>query len=178
MFNFPRKPASTLSRAFLAGSLAACGLCFPLAAAAVTSNAPITAVQRSDDAPPLDVHRMFALGMIESGNDDRAIGSAGEVSRYQLSPSVWKTYSKSLDYQNPEVSLQVARQHWNYLAAYFKEKTSHTPDDFDCTSCGTPASGTMRARISPAASSLLLSRTAPNGSSTSSIARIDVIPNF
>ena len=31
-----------------------------------------------------------ALGMQESGNDDKAIGQAGEVSRYQILPSVWK----------------------------------------------------------------------------------------
>src|SRR6266516_276163 len=58
----------------------------------------------------------FALGMIESGNDDRGVGRAGEVSRYQIHPTVWRSYSGSREYQNPGVSLQVARQHWNYLA--------------------------------------------------------------
>lgn len=73
----------------------------------------------------------FALGMIESGNDDHGVGSAGEVSRYQIHPAVWKNYSSSRDYQNPDVSLQVARQHWNYLTHYFREKTGREPVPFD-----------------------------------------------
>ncbi len=79
----------------------------------------------------LDARRLDALGMIETGNNDREIGGAGEVSRYQIHPAVWKEYSKSKEYTNPEVSLQVARQHWAYLANYFKDKTGREPDDFD-----------------------------------------------
>lgn len=33
-----------------------------------------------------------ALGMIESGNNDKARGRSGEVSRYQIMPSVWRAY--------------------------------------------------------------------------------------
>jgi hypothetical protein len=73
----------------------------------------------------------FALGMIESGNDDRGVGRAGEVSRYQIHPAVWKNYSESWEYQNLDVSLQVARQHWNYLATYFRDKTAREPAPFD-----------------------------------------------
>ena len=73
----------------------------------------------------------FALGMIESGNDDRGVGRAGEVSRYQIHPAVWRNYSESREYQNPGVSLQVARQHWNYLATYFRDKTGREPAPFD-----------------------------------------------
>ncbi|HXG49204.1 MAG TPA: hypothetical protein VNO52_16390, partial [Methylomirabilota bacterium] len=36
-----------------------------------------------------------ALSLIESGNNDRAIGRAGEVSRYQILPTVWRRYSHS-----------------------------------------------------------------------------------
>jgi hypothetical protein len=81
--------------------------------------------------PPLDAKRLYALGMIETGNNDWVVGSAGEVSRYQLMPSVWKSYSRSSNYQDPGVSLQVARQHWFYLASYFQEKTGRAPTDFD-----------------------------------------------
>ncbi len=79
----------------------------------------------------LDAKLFFALGMIESGNDDRGIGRAGEVSRYQIHPSVWKLYSTSTDYRNPEVSAQVARQHWNYLTNYFREYAGRAPTPFD-----------------------------------------------
>jgi hypothetical protein len=78
-----------------------------------------------------DGKRMFALAMIETGENDREIGGDGEISRYQLSPKVWKCYTASEDYTDPEVSLQVASHHWNYLANYFKKKTGREPDDFD-----------------------------------------------
>jgi hypothetical protein len=78
-----------------------------------------------------DSKLFFALGMIESGNDDRGIGRAGEVSRYQIHPSVWKAYSTSSDYRNPEVSSQVARQHWIYLTNYFRESAGREPTPFD-----------------------------------------------
>jgi len=82
-------------------------------------------------ATALDSRLFFALGMIESGNDDRGIGRDGEVSRYQIHPSVWKAYSTSTDYGNPEVSAQVARQHWNYLTNYFREFAGRDPTAFD-----------------------------------------------
>jgi len=75
--------------------------------------------------------------MIETGNNDREIGTAGEISRYQIHPLVWKSYSKSMDYWDPEVSLQVARQHWGRLAAYFKEKPAANRMISTCTSFGT-----------------------------------------
>src|SRR5437762_6714819 len=83
-------------------------------------------------APSNPGDKLFiALGMIESGNDDRGVGRAGEVSRYQIHPAVWRNYSESREYQNPGVSLQVARQHWNYLATYFRNKTGREPAPFD-----------------------------------------------
>jgi hypothetical protein len=97
----------------------------------------------------------IALGMIESGNDDRGIGRAGEVSRYQIHPAVWKNYSESRDYQNPESALQVARQHWNYLTNYFRDRAGREPTPFDMyvlwnTRFGHYArKGFDRARLSP-----------------------------
>jgi len=44
--------------------------------------------ESSGDSTSFDEKLFFALGMIESGNDDRGIGRAGEVSRYQIHPSV------------------------------------------------------------------------------------------
>jgi len=116
---------------FLAGCLMVGALSLPAAARVVPTNpTPVPDSQR-DEPPALDAQRLFALGMIETGNDDRMIGQAGEISRYQLSPPVWKSYSRSMDYRNPDVSWQVARRHWNFLAAYFKEKTGRQPTDFD-----------------------------------------------
>jgi hypothetical protein len=129
MIKFTNKPLAFNHAIFVV--LVTCALCFPVTVRAISSDAALQPLPHADDAPVLDAPRLNALGMIETGNDDRAVGALGEVSRYQLSPSVWKSYSKSTDYRNPEVSLRVARQHWNYLAAYFKEKTSRIPTDYD-----------------------------------------------
>jgi hypothetical protein len=79
----------------------------------------------------LDPQRRFALGMIETGNRDSEIGGAGEVSRYQIMPSVWKQYSDSRSYQNPDTSLEVAQQHWSANYARFKQQAHRAPTDFD-----------------------------------------------
>lgn len=83
------------------------------------------------NASELDERRQLALGMIETGNDDNEIGGAGEVSRYQIMPSVWKHYSESSHYQNPAVSLAVARSHWTSLYNRFKQQAHREPTDFD-----------------------------------------------
>ncbi len=95
----------------------------------VQTNAVAAPCADSTLAP--DSCRLLALAMIETGTNDREIGRDGEVSRYQLSRAVWKSYTASQDYTDPEVSLQVAWQHWNYLANYFKQKTGREPDDYD-----------------------------------------------
>jgi len=120
-----------LAPALLAGCLTVGAMSLPAAATAVTSASAPASNQHRDELPTLDPRRLFALGMIETGNDDRAIGRAGEISRYQLSPPVWRSYSRSMEYRDPNTALQVARLHWNYLAAYFKDKTGRLPTDFD-----------------------------------------------
>jgi hypothetical protein len=114
-------------RSFLGLFLVAGPAVVPLRVQAIEPGKSAVASQTA----PLDERRIFALGMIETGNNDREIGGAGEVSRYQIHPVVWKNYSKSSDYANPDVALQVARQHWAYLTGYFKERTGREPDDFD-----------------------------------------------
>jgi hypothetical protein len=95
----------------------------------------VVAPSRPPAVPPkpavLDNRRLFALGAIETGNNDNEIGQAGEVSRYQIMPSVWKHYSHSSYYDNPQVSRAVAQQHWSSLRASFRKKTGREPDNFD-----------------------------------------------
>jgi hypothetical protein len=79
----------------------------------------------------LDERRQFALGMIETGNHDGEIGGAGEVSRYQIMPAVWRRYSDSRNYHDPGVSLEVAREHWIALYTMFKRRAGREPTDFD-----------------------------------------------
>jgi hypothetical protein len=79
----------------------------------------------------LDAHRRMALGMIETGNRDDEIGGAGEVSRYQIMPAVWRQYSQSVNYRNPDVSLAVAQKYWGRLYTRFVQHAHRQPTDFD-----------------------------------------------
>jgi len=89
------------------------------------------AVPTTSNSAVLSARHRFALGMIETANNDWEIGGAGEVSRYQIMPSVWKCYSASRSYQNPAVSLEVARQHWSALYTTFIKQARREPTDFD-----------------------------------------------
>jgi hypothetical protein len=94
------------------------------------ASSPVNAAD-SNNAGGLDTRRRRALGMIETGNNDNEIGGAGEVSRYQIMPSVWRHYNDSDCYRDPAVSLAVARQHWHTLYSEFKRQAHRDPDDFD-----------------------------------------------
>ncbi len=65
-------------------------------------------------ASAIEDKRYWALGMLESGNDDFAIGpAAGEVSRYQICPMLWsKTvgYIHQGDYRDPVIARGVAKK--------------------------------------------------------------------
>jgi len=75
--------------------------------------------------------RLEALSMLETGDRDSAVGGVGEVSRYQMLPSVWKQYSSSQAYQDPAVSQQVAGQHLAFLESNFRKQAGREPSEFD-----------------------------------------------
>jgi hypothetical protein len=72
-----------------------------------------------------------ALSMIESGNNDRAVGRAGEVSRYQILPKVWRQYTQSRAYRDSTLAALVAEQHLQFLESRFRVHTGEKPSDFD-----------------------------------------------
>src|SRR5438105_3434958 len=75
--------------------------------------------------------RLEAISMIETGNNDRARGRAGEISRYQLLPWVWRGYTTSQAYQDPAVAARVARQHLNYLEGWFRSQAGRPATEFE-----------------------------------------------
>ena len=72
-----------------------------------------------------------ALSLIETGGNDRVVGDAGEVSRYQILPVVWKRYTKSREFQNRGVASQVAARHLGLLRRSYEEEVKRPPTDFD-----------------------------------------------
>jgi len=75
--------------------------------------------------------KLEALSMIESDNNDLAVGQAGEVSRFQIRPQVWRHYSHSRAYENASVAAAVAQKHIAYLEALFRERTGREATDLD-----------------------------------------------
>lgn len=71
-----------------------------------------------------------ALSQIESGDNDKAIGSAGELGRYQVKPAFW-TPQERLQAQNQQIALTVAIRHMNALKASFKRLTGRDATDTD-----------------------------------------------
>jgi hypothetical protein len=75
--------------------------------------------------------KLEAISMIETGDNDRAVGRAGEVSRYQIRPEVWRQYSDSFAYGNREIASTVAEKHMLYLETLFRTRTGREATDFD-----------------------------------------------
>ena len=73
------------------------------------------------------MERWAALSMIESGNDDQAIGSLGEVSRYQIRPKLWPGGNP----QNATEALGAAKGIMQPRLAKFEHSHNRMPTDFE-----------------------------------------------
>lgn len=76
-----------------------------------------------------------SLGMFESGATswqrgaaDSLRGGSGEVSRFQIMPDVWRRYSKSREYDNPEVAWGIAQRILADRTADFRKATGREPN--------------------------------------------------
>jgi len=75
----------------------------------------------------LAMDRWTALAMMESGGDDRAVGRAGEVSRYQIRSELWPG-GNPLD---SCTALANARRIMSSRMAWFEHSHGRPPDDFE-----------------------------------------------
>ena len=76
--------------------------------------------------------RWSALSMIESGDNDRAIGPGGEVSRYQVKPAVWGRLAPADS--NPadsRAALAVTQAIMRDRCAVFENRFHRPPTDFE-----------------------------------------------
>src|SRR5215469_2738199 len=71
--------------------------------------------------------RWAALSMIESGNDDSAVGSLGEVSRFQIRPYLWPGGNPL----NSGLALGVAQKIMKSRVAKFQHTHNRAPSDFE-----------------------------------------------
>jgi hypothetical protein len=77
--------------------------------------------------PAFAMNRWEALSMIESGNNDHAIGAVGEVSRFQIRPEFWPGGNP----QNPQVALTVAQKTMQSRLNRFVRRHNRQPTDFE-----------------------------------------------
>jgi hypothetical protein len=76
-----------------------------------------------------------SLAMIETGATttargkwDHTRGSSGEVSRFQIMPEVWRRYTRSRSWTNPEVAWSVAQKIIQDRIDQFKGKVGREPE--------------------------------------------------
>ena len=77
--------------------------------------------------PAFAMDRWEALSMIESGNNDHAVGAVGEVSRFQIRPELW-TGGNPL---NPQEALTAAQKTMVPRVTRFERKHRRLPNDFE-----------------------------------------------
>ena len=71
--------------------------------------------------------RWAALSMIESGDDDRAVGPGGEVSRFQIRPELWPGGNS----QDSKDALAAAREIMKPRIETFERTHQRQPTDFE-----------------------------------------------
>ncbi|MGH7991266.1 MAG: hypothetical protein ACREDS_13885, partial [Limisphaerales bacterium] len=71
--------------------------------------------------------RWVALSMIESGDNDYAVGNAGEISRYQIKPQFWHGGDPS----NAREALATARQIMHKRIEAFERTHDRAPNDYE-----------------------------------------------
>ena len=75
--------------------------------------------------------RLSALSMFETGDDDKMVGKAGEISRYQVLKAEWSSVTTSKNYRDPNVAKQVTLKLLQQRTERFKELRKRNPTDFE-----------------------------------------------
>ena len=75
--------------------------------------------------------RSAALSMLETGNNDRAVGSAGEISRYQVRKVEWRSVTNSPNYSDSETARKVMLKIMDRRVEAFKAHFGRTPSDYE-----------------------------------------------
>lgn len=75
--------------------------------------------------------RLSALSMLETGDDDRAVGRAGEISRFQVLRSEWRSVTNSARYADYETARKVVLQIMSRRIQSFEAVHKRSPNDFE-----------------------------------------------
>ena len=75
--------------------------------------------------------RLGALSMLETGNNDRMVGRAGEISRYQILKAEWRSVTNSTRWTDPAVAKAVTLQLLDRRVNQFRARHGREPSDFE-----------------------------------------------
>ena len=75
--------------------------------------------------------RWTALSMFESCDNDRAVGSAGEISRYQILKQEWATVTTSRRYTDAKLAKSVAEELMKRRYNQFVQTFHREPSDYE-----------------------------------------------
>ncbi|HYG24624.1 MAG TPA: hypothetical protein VEH04_17755 [Verrucomicrobiae bacterium] len=92
--------------------------------------------------------RLAALSMLETGNNDRAIGRAGEVSRYQVLRREWRSVTNSVAYTDSETARHVVLAIMQKRVKAFQAAYGRLPNDFEYYGLWNAPSQVLRGRVS------------------------------
>jgi hypothetical protein len=93
--------------------------------------------------------RLSALSMIESGDNDRMVGGAGEVSRYQILKREWRSVTNSNQFTDRKVSEAVTLKLIEKRVATFRSIYGRNPTDFEFYGLWNAPAQVYRGKVSP-----------------------------
>jgi hypothetical protein len=94
--------------------------------------------------------RIAALSMLESGDDDQAVGRAGEISRYQIRKTEWRNVTNSANYADSETAKSVVLLIMERRIQTFQSQFKRMPSDFEFYGLWNAPAQIMQRQISAA----------------------------
>lgn len=92
--------------------------------------------------------RLAALSMIETGNNDRMVGRAGEISRYQILKREWRSVTNSTRYQDPETAKAVTLKLIDRRVQTFQATYNRPPTNFEFYALWNAPAQVLEGRVS------------------------------
>ena len=92
--------------------------------------------------------RLAALSMIETGDDDRIVGRAGEISRYQILTREWCSVTNSTRYTDPATARAVTLRILERRVQAFQATFKRPPTDFEFYALWNAPAQVLEGRVS------------------------------
>ena len=92
--------------------------------------------------------RLAALSMIETGNNDRMVGRAGEISRYQILKREWRSVTNSARYADPETAKAVTLKLLDRRVQQFQAVHNRPPTNFEFYALWNAPTQVLEGRVS------------------------------